>query len=186
MRARLGIPSASSFDQIITTKGEVSKQRTKYLYKLAAERVSGRSEETYQNAAMQRGTELESEARAYYELVNDCTVEQVGFCLADGSYAYGCSPDGLIGTNGLLEIKCPSASVHVEYLLEGGLPSVYFQQVQGQLLVTGRKYCEFVSYYPNLKPLIVTVTPDAKFQAALKEQLEAFCSELDKVVERIR
>lgn len=183
--ARCGIPSASNFDQIITTKLEPSKQRQKYLYRLAGERVSGMAEETYQNNAMLRGIELENEARNLYQVINDVEVKQVGFCLTEGKFVAGASPDGLIGDDGCIEIKCPTMAVHVGYLLDGKLPTDYFQQTQGQLFVTGRTWCDFVSYYPGIKPLIVRVERDEQFIKALTVELEIFCSELEDVIKKI-
>jgi len=181
--ARLGVPSASNFDKIVTTKGEPSKQAQEYMYKLAGEYVSGSQEDTYQNAAMLRGTELEDEARAYYQMLNDVMVQQVGFCIADG---FGCSPDGLVGEHGLVEIKCPSVAVHVEYILNGKLPTAYFQQVQGQLLVTGREWCDFISYYPLLRPFIIRVGRDSDFIDTLAKELKSFCKQLNETSERIK
>jgi len=185
-KARLGIPTASSADKIVTMAGVASKQRQKYLYQLAAERITGIKEETYQNGAMQRGIEMEAEARSMYELMTGSTVEQVGICYPDEKKSWGCSPDGLVGKDGALEIKCPSSAVHVGYLLEGTLPSDYFQQTQMQLLVTGRKWVDFFSFYPGLKPLLIRVKPDEKFQKALRIELEVFCKELDEVTKKIR
>ena len=88
---------------------------------MAGESILGRKEETYQSAAMTRGIELEPEARGYYELVKGVEVEQVGLCYPDERQRYSCSPDGLIGENGLLEMKCPILHTHVEYLLKGNL-----------------------------------------------------------------
>lgn len=184
-KARLGIPTASNFDSIVTTKGDPSKQAQKYLYRLAGERVSGVGEETYQNAAMARGIELEAEARAFYELTHEVTVKQVGICYPDEKKRFSCSPDGLVGEAGLIEIKCPLIATHVGYLLDCTLPMDYWQQVQGQLLVTGREWCDFISYYPGLKPLIVRVERDNAFIFKLLEALNAFCKELDSVVKRI-
>jgi putative phage-type endonuclease len=184
--ARRGIPSASNFDMIVTTKGEPSKQRTKYLYKMAGERVSGLTEETYQNDAMKRGMVLESEARNLYEFLTGLTVNQVGFCVTEGDAVYGASPDGFVGDDGLLEIKCPTMAVHVGYLIDNVLPLDYYQQTQGQLLVTGRKWCDFLSYFPGIKPLLIRVMPDARFQESLKIELERFCSELTQIAERIK
>lgn len=185
--ARLGRPSASQFDKIITTKGERSKQRTKYMYQLAGERLAGAREDSYTNAAMQRGTEMEPEARALFELVHDIPVSQVGMCYRDEEKLYSCSPDGLIEEikKGGLEIKCPSMAVHVEYLIGNKLPTDYFQQVQGSLFVTGREYWWFMSYYPGIKPLFVKVEPDLKFHAALQLELELFSDELSEIVGRI-
>lgn len=185
-KERAGIPTASSFDKIITTKGEPSKQRTKYMYQLVAERITGVKEENYQNGVMQRGIQMEEEARRMYELMTGNTVMQVGVCYPDEKKPYGCSPDGLIGDDGAIEIKCPTSAVHVGYLLEGVLPTDYFQQVQGQLLITGRKWVDFFSFYPGLKPLLIKVKPDKKFIEALKTELESFCGELAEITERIR
>lgn len=182
---RCGVPSASNFDKIITTKGEPSKQAMKYLYQLAGEKISGKQEEQYTNNAMLRGCEMEAEARQMYQIVNDSIVEEVGFCITEGSYSFGCSPDGLVGQDGIIEIKCPQMATHVGYLLDGGLPTDYFQQVQGQLLVTGRKWCDFVSYYPGIKPLIVRVNRDEKFIKLLESELQLFCKKLDEVVTKI-
>jgi len=133
--ARVGRPSASCFDKIITTKGEPSKQAKNYLYELAGERIAGAKPDIYQNAAMLRGLELEAEARAYFELVEDLEVQQTGICYTDDK-RFSCSPDGLFGETGI-EIKCPLIHTHVGYLLAGDLPIEYFQQVQGSMLVTG-------------------------------------------------
>ena len=184
-QARLGIPSASNFDMIVTTKGEPSKQRTKYMYRLAGEFVAGKAEEGYQSQAMLNGVQTEEEARSFYEFTKGVEVKQVGFCVSDCG-RYGCSPDGLIGDNCLIEIKCPTVAVHVGYLLDNSLPTDYFQQTQGQLLVTGREYVDFVSYYPCLKPLIVRVERDEKFLALLESELKIFYQELQEVINKIK
>ena len=180
--AKCGIPSASNFDKIITTDGKRSKSAEKYLYQLAGEKIIGKPEESYQNNDMLRGQEMEAEARQLYELTTEETVTQVGFCIDNG---YGCSPDGLVGKDGLLEIKCPKLSTHVSYLLANKLPTEYYQQVQGQLLVTGRKWVDFVSYFPAIKPFIIRVVPDKEFQKALRVELELFCEELTEVVKKL-
>mgnify|MGYP000855393200 CR=1 FL=1 len=182
-QARCGIPTASNFSKIITSQGKTSTQREKYMFQLAGEAVIGKSEETYHNAAMIRGIELESEAREYYSFINSVTIDQVGFCLADG---YGASPDGFVGQDGVLEIKCPIISTHVGYLLENKLPVEYFQQVHGELLVTGRKWCDFVSYFPGLKPLIIRVERDESFLKKLEIELRVFCKELEDVIAKIK
>lgn len=183
--ARCGVPSASNFDKIVTTKGEPSKQAQKYLWQLAGERVTGKQEESFTSGHMQRGIELEAEARQFYELVSDVVVQTVGICYPNENKKYSCSPDGLVGEDGGLEIKCPSMAVHVGYLIEGVLPTEYFQQVQGNLLVTGRKWWDFVSYYPGLKPLMLRVYRDEEFIKKLDLALENFCEELDAVTKRI-
>lgn len=181
--ARCGVPSASNFDMIITSKGESSKQREKYLFRLAGETVSGIPEETYKNSIMERGILMEEEARQLYQIVTGKEVKQVGFCIAEG---YGASPDGMIDDNGCLEIKCPTMAVHVGYLLDNVLPTEYFQQTQGQLLATGREWVDFFSYYPGLRPLLIRVNRDEKFLKLLRIELEIFCKELKEIVQKIR
>jgi putative phage-type endonuclease len=181
---RMGIPTASSFDKIITSKGDISASRTKYLYKLVAEKLSGTVETSYINDAMQHGIDTEAEARKVYELITLNDVEHVGFCLSDCE-RYGASPDGLVGEDGLLEIKCPKAETHIEYLLNGKLPTAYFQQVQGQLLVTGRKWCDFMSYVRNLKPFIIRVGRDEEFIKKLEQALIEFDKEKQEIIKQI-
>ena len=183
-KARCGLPTASRFNELITVEGKPSKQRMRYLYGLAGEKVAGTAPETYQNAAMLRGTELEAEARQLFELVHGVEVRQVGLCLEDLK-AWGCSPDGLIGEDSGLEIKCPMIHTHVEYLLDGGLPADYFQQVQGAMLVTGFSHWWFMSYYPGLSPLIVDVKRDGVYINKLREELEKFCFELNVITKKI-
>ena len=180
---KLGVPSSSNFDKIVTVDGKPSKQKEKYMFKLAGEKVSGMITESYQNFAMQRGIEMEEEARQLYQLLNSVEIETVGFCLAEG---YGCSPDGLVGQEGCIEIKCPLPATHVGYLLDNKLPTDYFQQVQGQLLVTGRKWVDFMSYAPGIKPLIIRVERDDKFLTTLKAELGLFCKQLSEIIEKIK
>ena len=180
---RCGVPTASNFDKLLCADGKVSKQRTKYLWQLAGETITGIAEETYQNAAMERGKIVEAEARQLYSLVTGEEVKEVGFCISND---YGASPDGLVGEKGLLEIKCPNIATHVGYLLDNAMPVDYFQQTQGQLFVTGRAWVDFMSYYPGMKPLIVRVTRDEKFIFALADELNKFCTELKETVKKIR
>lgn len=183
-KVRCGVPTASEFDKIITTKGAISTQRKKYLYQLAGERLGGVVDETYQSFAMQQGVLKEGEARNLYNIASGDEVKQVGFCLSDDG-KYGCSPDGLVGKDGAYEVKCPLIHTHIGYLIENDVPTDYYTQVQGQLLVTGRKWTDFMSYFPGLKPLIVREEPDEVFHKLLKKALEEFTNELDDLVKRL-
>lgn len=171
--ARRGIPTASGFKQIITSRGEKSTSANTYMNKLLAEWMVGESED-YQNEWMVRGTELEPEARKWFEFVTDLEVKEEGFitCL-DGMC--GCSPDGLVGDDSGLEIKCPAPQTHIKYLLDGKLPSDYVPQVQGSMYITGRKSWHFVSYLPNAKNLHIEVARDdewcEKFDAIIRKFL---------------
>ncbi len=184
--ARSGHPTASCFDMIITPKtGKPSTQAQKYLYTLAGERLAGAKAESFQSAWMERGIEVEQEARDLFQMVRDVEVKQVGVVYPDDKKLYSCSPDGLLETEGV-EIKCPSMAVHVSYLLAGGLPSDYIPQVQGGMLITGFFSWNFLSYYPGLPPLMIKVQRDDAFCAKLKIALQEFCVNLDEVEAKLR
>lgn len=180
---RAGRPTASQFGRIITPKtGKKSAQAHGYLCQLVGERLLGRCEEIPTTFAMERGTELEPEARQLFTIVTGHTVTEVGLCVTDDE-RIGASPDGLIYSDKLeagLELKCPGMRKHMEYLIGGVCPDEYVMQVQGCLFVTGAPKWYFMSYFPGLPPFIVEVLPDAKVQAALADDLPAFCDELDE------
>jgi putative phage-type endonuclease len=180
--ARLGVPTASQFGKLLTPTGKRSTQADGYINKLVAEILTGKSDFEEPNAAMARGTELEPEARDYYSLIQP--VDEIGFCLHDDGF--GCSPDGLVGSTGLLEIKCPLPHTHVEYLVENALPGLYVPQVQGQLLVTGREWCDFLSYHPDMRPLLVRVERDQKYISALHEVLLETVDRINKLANQLR
>ena len=184
--AKVGIPSAASFDQIVTTKGEPSKSRQKYMYQLAGEIVLGSKVETYVNAAMQRGTELEPEARKAFEFIHEVVVKKVGFVFMDEQKRYGASPDGLLDEDAGLEMKCPQIQTHVGYLLDNKLPTDYFQQVQGGMLITGLNQWHFMSYYPGMPPFIIRVDRNEGFCEKLKAELDIFCDELAVIVNKLK
>lgn len=164
LKLRLGIATASNFDKIVTSKGDVSKTISKYALELASQFLITEPEETYKSADMQRGNDLEPEARDAYEEFTFNNVKQVAF-IKNGDYGY--SPDGLVGDDGLIEIKCPNQNTHTKYLFDDRLPVEYVQQVQGGLYVSGRQWCDFVSYHPNFKEekklFIKRVFRDEKF-----------------------
>jgi hypothetical protein len=167
LQARLGVPSASSYSKLITTTGNPSAQAEAYINQLVAERITGEPSFFQVTDPMQRGMDLEPEARVRYEMETGNLVEQVGFLMHDTLEA-GASPDGLVGEEGGLEIKCPMPSTHVEYLRNGRLPSKYIQQVQGCLWISGRDWWDFMSYHPKMTPLIIRVYRDEVFIKALE------------------
>ncbi len=160
--ARLGIPTASQFGKIITPTGKKSAQMAAYCNQLIAEKITGEPTYVKVTDAMQHGTDTEPEARAFYEIAYDVEVFEVGLCLHDTLDA-GASPDGLVGDDGLLEIKCPQPGTMVEYLREEWLPAKYKPQVQGQLWITGREWCDFFAYHPTMKPLMVRTYRDEEY-----------------------
>ena len=184
LRARAGIPTASEFDRIVTSGGKPSAQSRQYLCRLVAERVIGLSMED-PNEWMQRGSAIEREAVAWYELERGLTTTEVGFVTTDDG-RWGCSPDRMVGNDGLLEVKCPAAATHIRYLLDGGPGLAYRPQTQGQMLVAGRRWVDFVSYCPGLPPLLVRLLPDDDYQEVLQDSLVTFSSDLDDAEKLVR
>jgi hypothetical protein len=157
---RRGVPTASSFDRILTpAKGQPSAQQEDYIAELVAERAEFTAPYVvpsggFVSGEMEEGLRREPEARSWYAMQTDGAVRRVGFVLS-ACGRWGCSPDALVGEDGGLELKNPTAKVHVKYLLKGGLPAEYRCQVHGCLIVTGRAWFDFVSYHPGFAPLIV-------------------------------
>ena len=185
IEARLGKPTASCFDQIVTGTGEQSKQRHKYMLKLAGERVTGRMTESYSNANMDRGHEQEQEAADYYSMIHCVELEKIGFIL-DDSRSYGCSPDRcMFGIDGGLEIKTAAPHVQAERLYSGWTGSDHHRQVMGCLLITGKEWWDLMSYCPGMRDVTIRFHRDEKFLDKLRRELEIFCEELDEIVKRI-
>lgn len=183
---RSKIPTASMFAEVMAKpgpKGGVAKGRQTYLYKLAGEILTGEPMDSYTNAHMERGIEREDEARSLYAFLTNTTPEQVGF-IRNGNC--GCSPDSVIGDDGLLEIKDALAHIQIDRLLRNTLPSEHKAQVQGQLMVTGRKWCDFMSHCRGLPPLIVRVERDEPYIAEIRTAVDAFVAELEQLVSTIR
>lgn len=185
LKSRLGCPSASMFDKLITGTGKPSTSAETYINQLIAEVITGKGTEFKVNEWMQRGTELEPLARGYYELATDNDVTEVGFCMHD-TMACGASPDGLVGDNGGLEIKCPAPSTHVKYLRDGVLPAQYKQQVMGCLWITEREWWDFVSFHEEMPALLVRVFRDDKYIKALEAEVFKAVETIENEVERLR
>ena len=179
LQARCGVPTASNFATAMGT----GKTADSYLYKLAAEIITQEVVPMYQNDAMQRGNDLEPDAAAEYEFTQDVVVEETSLWLWEG---LGASPDRLVGDDGLLEIKCPLAHTHVGYLDKGTLPSIYKAQVQGQMWITERQWCDFMSYHPAMPAMLIRVERDEKYIKEMAEKIFAFQVKLNKLVEKIQ
>lgn len=183
--ARLGIPTASMFATVMASGrgGGESKTRKTYMNKLAGERITGEPAEAYTNHHMERGQIMEAEARDLYAFMRDVDPVKVGFVRTDIA---GASPDSLIGDNGLLEIKTKLPHLHIDCLIANRLPPDHVAQVQGQLLVCEREWCDFVSYWPKMPPLIVRVERDEKYIDKLASEVLQFADELDELEQTIR
>jgi hypothetical protein len=183
LQCRLGVPTASCFGKILTPTGKASAQAVQYRRELIAERDTGAPTAFEPTEWMQRGTELEPDARRWYEFDRDCEVEEVGFVLADDGY--GCSPDGMV-EGGLVEIKCPKPSTHVGYVLDAKIPTTYKPQVQGQLLVCQREWCDFISYLPGAKPMVIRVERDEDYIKTLHDSLVDFIGVMEDEYRRYK
>lgn len=186
LQARLGKPTASRFGDIITPdKGDKSKTYTTYLYELLGELLAGDRDEVYRSQWMDRGNELELQAREKYEFLKDITIETVGIVFND-DLTIGASPDGLIGNNAGIEIKCPKSSTIVKYMLEDRLPLIYKPQVQGNLWICEREYWDFIAYHPNTNMFISRVYRDDEYIKKMDTYLNEFVDELKTKHEKLK
>ena len=181
---RLGKVTASRVADIIAkTKSGYSTSRANYMAELICERLTGSRGDSYMNAAMAWGTATEPQARSAYEAVAGQLVETVGFVPHPTILEAGASPDGLVGDDGLVEIKCPNTSTHIDTLLGKSVPSKYITQIQWQLACTGRKWCDFVSYDPrmpeNMQRYLFRVPRNDDTIAELVKEVVQFLLELD-------
>ena len=185
--ARAGKVTASRVADITArTKTGYGASRANYMAELIAERLTGTSAEGYTNAAMQWGTEKEPEARAAYSagLFDDVTC--IGFVEHPTIAMAGCSPDSLVGEDGLAEFKCPNTATHIDTLLGQAIPAKYVTQMQFQMGTTGRKWCDFVSYDPRLpesmRLFVKRVHRDDAAIATLNAEVTTFLAELDSKI----
>lgn len=189
--ARLGKVTGSRVaDLMAKTKSGYSASRANYMAELICERLTGEQADRFQNAAMQHGTDTEPQARAAYEFMTDRTVTETGFTIHPAIANFGASPDGLIGADGLLEIKCPNTATHVDTLLTETVPAKYITQMQAQMACTGRAWCDFVSFDPrlpsDLQMWVTRVQRDHAFITDMEAEIAAFLTELDAKVSALR
>lgn len=188
--ARVGKVSASRIgDLTAKTKSGYSTSRANYAAELVAERLTGVKAEKYSNGAMQWGTEQEPVARTMYEFMRNATVTEVGLVLHPTIDMACASPDGLVGDDGLVEIKCPLTSTHIETLLGGSIDGKYMKQMQWQMACTGRQWCDFASFDPRLPAdmqLHVTrVNRDGAMIVELEREVRSFIAEVDDTLNRL-
>lgn len=188
--ARRGKVTASRVaDVVAKTKSGWAASRKNYEAELIAERLTGTTAESFSNAAMQWGTETEPEARSAYAFMFDAIVEEVGFVDHPRIAMSGASPDGLVGEDGLAEIKCPNTATHLDTLLRGVVPGKYLTQMQWQMACTGRQWCDFVSYDPRLPARLQLFTKridrDAERISELETAVATFLAEMDDKIEQL-
>lgn len=184
-KARLGIPSASHFKDVLA-KGS-GKSRHNYMLKLAAEILTEERRESYQSADMLRGTKLEPLARAEYEFITGNSVNQIGLAKLG---RISCSPDGLVGSNGGIEVKSTIAETQIVTVQSGKIPSAHKAQIQGNIMILDLEWMDFISYSPLIKNknyiFIKRMYPDPEYIANLQKELITFIRELDQMVQDMR
>jgi putative phage-type endonuclease len=192
LRARIGKATASRVRDITATtkSGGWTAGRENYMAELVTERLTGEPAPKFVSAAMANGTECEPEARAAYSFQADVDVEEVGFIDHPTIAMCGASPDGLVGADGMVEIKCPTTATHLKTLLTGKIAVEYVDQMQMQMAVCGRRWVDFVSYdkrLPEPMRLFVHRVPrDDKLIASIELQVTQFLIDLDATVDLLR
>lgn len=189
--ARLGKVTASRVaDLMAKTKTGPSASRANYMADLIVERLTGQRAEGFTSAAMQWGTDTEPQARAAYEFLTDASVTEEGFVVHPAITDFGASPDGLVGGDGLLEIKCPNTAQHLDVLLTGAIPAKYVTQMQAQMACTGRAWCDFVSFDPRMpgemQLFVQRVARDDAFIAEMESEIRAFLAELAQKLDALQ
>lgn len=180
-RARAGMPTASEFSTVMA-KGEGKIRRT-YMLKLAGEILTGEPMESYSNAHMERGKLMEAEARNLYSFMTDNEPRQVGF-IRNGPK--GCSPDSLIGNDGMLEIKTKLPHLMIETILRDDFPPEHKAQCQGALWVAERDFIDIAIYWPKLPLFTKRAYRDATYISNLASEVDRFNVELAQTVDKIR
>jgi putative phage-type endonuclease len=188
---RMGKVTASRITDVMA-KGKSGEAATRedYRTELVVQRLTNEPGESFTNAAIEHGVAYEPIARITYEAHASVFVEQVSFVEHPTIEWFGCSPDGLVGEDGLLEIKCPSSKNHIKYLLGGKPPAKYVPQMQCQMAVTGRKWCDFVSYDPrlpeDLQLFVVRLERDEEYIKSMESEVQKFLSEVDEMVTKLK
>ena len=187
---RLGKVTASRICDVLSkTKSGYSAARKNYMAQLICERLTGNREESFKTAAMQRGNDIEPKARARYMLETGELVEETGFINHPIINMSGASPDGLVGEDGLIEIKCPNTATHLEFLRTKTPKPEYLLQMLWQMACTGRKWCDFVSYDDRLPEHLsfqmVRINRDDERIKEIEEEVQKFLHELDKQIDEL-
>jgi putative phage-type endonuclease len=188
---RLGKVTASRIaDVLAKVKTGEAVTREDYRTELVVQRLTNQPSETFTNPAIEHGVAYEPIARITYEAQANVFVEQVSFVEHPTIEWFGCSPDGLVGEEGLIEIKCPSSKNHIKYLLGSKPPAKYIPQMQCQMAVTGRKWCDFVSYDPrlpeDLQLFVVRLERDEEYIKSMEGEVQKFLSEVDEMVTKLK
>lgn len=188
--ARCGCIGASSIaDVLATVRSGEAASRANLRTRLVVERITGRPVETFQSQAMLDGIEREPNARAAYEAETGNLVQEVGWIPHPEIAGAGCSPDGLVGEDGLLEIKCPGLTAHLETIRAKAPPAKYLPQLQWQMAVTGRQWNDYASYHPDypehLRLAVYRVERDDEMIAHMEAEVRKLLAEVEEIVREL-
>lgn len=180
-KARLGIPTSSSFAKVMA-KGD-GKTRSKYMRQLAGELLIGEPMQTYHNKHMDHGHEIEPQAKAAYELLTDRQINNVGF-IRNGRK--GASPDGLVGSDGVVEIKRQLPDILIETHQKDKVPSTHIAQIQGQMWVAEREWVDFLAFFPGMPMFTKRIYRDESYISNMAVEVGKFINDLDEVVHHMK
>jgi len=188
--AKAGKFSASEMADLLSGGGKkITATRSNLIARKVAERLTGVMEQGYTSAAMQHGIDHEDDARNLYFVSRELPIDEEGFIDHPSIPYSGCSPDGMVSDDGLVEIKCPNTATHIEYLRTKKVPNKYLYQMQWQMACTGRKWCDFVSYDPRmptrLQLLIIHVPRDDELIATLEDAVNKGVKEVEEIISEI-
>lgn len=189
--SRLGKVTASRVSDVLSKgKSGESASRKNYRTELLVQRLTGQPGESFTNAAMEWGTATEPLARIAYEAEMGVFVDQVAFIDHPSIVQFGCSPDGLVAKDGLIEIKCGNTATHIDWMLDGKPPTKHIPQMQCQMAVTGRQWCDFVSFDPrlpdDLQLFVVRLERDQEYIKAMEAEVKKFLSEVDEMFTKLK
>lgn len=190
-RERMGQVTASRLaDMRAKTKTGWGASRANYAAQIVAERLTGVAAESFSSPAMKWGTEIEPEARSAYEFYSGLAVAETGYVPHPTIFLSGASPDGLVGDDGLVEIKCPNTATHIETLTGGSVPAKYILQMQWQMACTGRAWCDWVSYDPRMpeamRLFIKRVPRDNPLILVLEAEVIEFLAEIAETIANLK
>jgi putative phage-type endonuclease len=188
--AKAGKFSASEMADLLSGGGKkITATRSNLIARKVAERLTGVMEQGYTSAAMQHGIDHEDDARNLYFVSRELPIDEEGFIDHPSIPYSGCSPDGMVSDDGLVEIKCPNTATHIEYLRTKKVPNKYLYQMQWQMACTGRKWCDFVSYDPRmptrLQLLIIHVPRDDELIATLEDAVNKGVKEVEEIISEL-
>lgn len=188
--AKAGKFSASEMADLLSGGGKkITATRSNLIARKVAERLTGVMEQGYTSAAMQHGIDHEDDARNLYFVSREVPIDEEGFIDHPSIPYSGCSPDGMVSDDGLVEIKCPNTATHIEYLRTKKVPNKYLYQMQWQMACTGRKWCDFVSYDPRmptrLQLLIIHVPRDDELIATLEDAVNKGVKEVEEIISEL-